>query len=585
MNTSTSNDAYPQIQKALEFIDQNKIDRAKAIFYQFTEIPHEDLNTLVNYGLLASCLDERIIAINVFSRVVEQEPNNATYLDLLAKALIDNGVLEGSKKLLNRAIELSPDFADPYIRLGAILINEQKYEQGAAMMEKAIALKPSEPTSYSNIIIPYRFMNRQKDALKHAKKLLKLCPDDPDSHETIARVYIELGQLEEATQHLEKSIRLDKSHGASYQHLAGIKKFSADSAEDQKFINRCETTLKGSLDPKSRSLIHFALGKIYNDCKVWDKAFEHYRQGNLISKPSDNQDQSNFKRFDKIKKSYTRKYIAETQNIGSTSEVPVFVVGMPRSGTTLIEQIVASHSAGAGAGELTAIDNIEKKICPGPDVSSYQKELEKNLNADTFQEHAEYYLNHLRLGREDAGRVVDKMPDNFFYLGLIKVLFPKSHVIHAVRNPLDTCLSCYFQSFTFLGWTYDLEWIASRYRFYRQAMAYWESVLPENSITELRYESLTEDPVNQTRFLIDSIDLPWEDQCLSFHKDQRTIITASVWQARQPIYKTSSRRWVNYAQHLEKLANGISEYLSEEDIEELARHGVKIKKKWRLKLF
>ncbi len=580
MNTPDKQNFHSQIQDAFEWIEKGKRDQAQMIFNQISHARFPDLETLVNFGILASRLEERVFAINALSKAVETEPDNTTYLDLLAKALIDAGMFEGAKQLLQRAIELKPDFPTPYMRLGAIEVNNQNYVESIPLLEKAMALKPSDPTTYSNILIPLRYTDRHEEALKYAQKLIKLEPKNPENHERLGRVLIEMGRTDEAIKHFEKAIRIDPGFGVAYYSLASNKKFTP---EDKAFIRQCEKALQSGMPAEHRSQIHFSMGKYYDDCKQWPKAFEHIRQGNMLRKPGVNSDKEAFKRFQKVRKTYTRKFIEETRNLGNDSEIPVFVVGMPRSGTTLIEQIIASHPAGAGAGELTEIDRIEKQICPYESLPDYKKQLQDNLTREKIDDYAETYLRVLRHSRENAGRIVDKMPDNFFYLGLINLLFPNARIIHSIRHPLDIGLSCYFQAFTFVYWSYDLEWIAARYRFYREAMDYWKKTLPEGRIVDVHYENLIETPDNETRRLIEACGLPWDDKCLNFHKDKRTITTASVWQARQPIYKSSKKRWSHYAEFLGELANGISDYLSDEDLEELRDHGVKVKKKWRWK--
>lgn len=568
-----------QIQKAFQFIGTNQVEQAQIIFDQLLHEEISDLNTLAQFGKLACFLGEKVHAINALYKVTEAEPENAIYLDLFAQALIDNGGVTKPRELLQKAIELKPDFADPYIRLAALEIDNLYFKEAVPLLEKAVQLKPGEPVAYANIIVALRYTDRHEEALAYAQKLVRLNANNPANYEILGRVLIELGKIDEAIPLLEKAIRLDPTYGPAYNSLVGIKKYSM---EDSAFINQCEKALQLSMPAVQRSLIHFSLGKIYDNCKQWDKAFEHFRQGNLLCKPAFEQDKPLVKRLRKIRKSYTKAFIRKTADLGSDSDIPVFVVGMPRSGSTLIEQIISSHPDGAGAGELDSINRIEKILCPDASLPQYHKLLQENLTREIIQEHANDYLKRLRKNRENASRIVDKMPDNFRYLGLINLLFPKAHIIHSIRNPLDTCLSCYFQAFAYLKWAHDLDWIAARYRLYRETMDYWKNTLPAGKIIDISYEDMTENPEHEIRRMLELVELPWDDQCLNFHKKKRAIVTASVWQARQPIYKSSRNRWANYAPFIEGLASKLSDYLSEKDIEELASHGVKIKKKWRL---
>jgi hypothetical protein len=335
---------------------------------------------------------------------------------------------------------------------------------------------------------------------------------------------------------------------------------------------------------KERGSIHFALGKIYNDCREWDKAFEHYRLANLITKPAV-LDSTPADIFNKTHKFYTKKLTHQVDDFASDSEIPVFIVGMPRSGTTLIEQIIRSHPKGEGAGELNKIDVITNMICPVEKLNSYKQEMNKIINTEKVSEYADTYLKALRHKREGASCIVDKMQDNFILLGLINRLFPRAHIIHLTRSALDIALSCYLMPFRGLHWTTDMDWLVERYSWYRKAMDYWYSVLPKGRIIEMRYEDIIANPEQQIRRLIESIGLEWDPVCLEFYKERGSVSTASFWQVRQPIYKSSSKRWVNYAQHINPLITGLSNYLEDDDIAELQRLGIDIRKKWYSNIF
>jgi hypothetical protein len=286
--------------------------------------------------------------------------------------------------------------------------------------------------------------------------------------------------------------------------------------------------------------------------------------------------------YQSAKNNYTQSLIQQTDTYGSDSEIPVFVVGMPRSGTTLIEQVIASHPGAAGAGELLDIGKIHAHIClRGENSASGTNEA---LTKTSLTGYANAYLEELKKTREHAIRIVDKMPDSTVSLGLIYKLFPAARIIHAMRNPLDTCLSCYFQAFAGIPETYDMEWLGQRYRVYREAVNHWKALLPEGTILDVSYEQVVQDFETQAHRIIDFCDLPWDDRCLEFYKKSRPIVTASVWQARQPVYTTSSKRWVNYAKYLGPLAEQISDYLDKGDIAELEKHGVMLKRKWGLSL-
>lgn len=581
MSYKNNKSVNEEIQSALQFLRKGDQQSAQEVFNQVTELPTEDMAAMVQLGSLATQLGEYVAAINVYTKLVEQYPENANYLDSFAQACLLNGMYSQAETLFKKALEINPDMHNPYMQLGYIEISRNQFINAIEPLEKALKLKPSDPIIYTNLIIALIQLTQYDDAHKYSEKLIRLQPKKAEGYHLTGIILKKFGRFDEAITFFEKAIRLDRTLGTSYYDLVSSKKFTSDDAN---FIKSTEKALQSSMPAKERSAIHFALGKIYNDCKEWDKAFEHYKQGNLIRKPA-LQDGTAFDIFNKTHKIYTKKFFQQVKDLGSNSEVPVFVVGMPRSGTTLIEQIINSHPEGGGAGELYEIGGISLKLCPIDKLNGFKQELSKNLNADVIDQYVKSYLKVLCHNREGSNRIIDKMPDNFIHIGLIHLLFPKAHIIHATRSPIDTCLSCYLMPFRRVSWANDLEWIANRYVWYRKAMKYWASVLPEGKLIEINYDELVADPETQSKRLIESIGLEWDPACLEFYKDDRAVSTASFWQVRQPIYTTSSKRWVNYAQYIEPLVTGMSAYLGNDDMEELEKHGVKFKKKWYSNIF
>jgi tetratricopeptide (TPR) repeat protein len=389
----------------------------------------------------------------------------------------------------------------------------------------------------------------------------------------LVQILTESGQIDDAIRKCEQIIRKHKSFGAAYDFLARLKKFST---ADRPFIEKTEKVLKQSLAADDRRSIHYALGKIYDDCREWDTAIEHYHRANLLQKGGFDQKQES-RYFKTMMKAFNAAAIDRYRAFGHPSDQPVFIIGMPRSGTTLMEQMIASHPDGAGAGELPGMPRIAKEILPMGNSRVAIATFRANLNDENIRQRATEYLEALRKGREPASRIVDKLPGNFLYLGLIGVLFPNAAIIHAVRHPLDTCLSCYFQNFSNIRWANELKTIAYAYRKYRETMAHWKRVLPEGMITDVSYERLVEEPEAEGRRMLEACGLPWDNSILEFHAKERSIKTASVWQARQPIYQSSKRRWEHYAPHISELAEGLSNFL-QADREALEAAGVNIRK-------
>jgi len=572
-------DTNTAINEARNHLDAGNIATAQQMFHDLIEQEIDDKETRVSLGRLAIDLGEKVIAITIFQNIAEENPDNAYDKINLAYAYTANSLQAMAEPLLKEAIELDNAGHEAHKRLGMLYVQQGRYNEAIAPLKKAYELKPSDRDVMKGLISAYSSAFLHTEARKLAEKLVRLEPRSAQSYQLLGRALSGLGEFDGAIENYKKSISLDKTYGYAYIDLSRIKKFTEDDAD---LIETAKKSLGMSMPAEKRATIMFSLGKIYNDLKDYDAAFEYYRQGNLIHKVADFDDTAEIL-YKKSRKVYTRKLYRDNKEYASDSTVPVFVVGMPRSGTTLTEQIIASHPDADGAGELLTISNISAKLFPYDELDDYKEKFIDFYQTERVKQAAGEYLDVLRSNREGASRVVDKLPDNFIYLGLIHYLFPNAKIVHAIRSPLDTCLSCYFQIFREISWANHMPWVARRYRFYRLAMEYWQSVIPDGVIVESRYEELVADPYNQSRRLIESVGLDWNEDCLNYHQKSRQINTASLWQARQPVYKTSSKRWLNYAEHLVPLANELYEFLDQEDIDEFEKLGLKLKKPGILK--
>ena len=573
---SAINTFEQDIKKAIDLVNAQRFSEARAIFNKLNETETSDLRTLLNLGGIALALKEHVDAIYYYSRVCDLQPENADYMLSLANALYNAGELGEASAILFKVIEINPKMAAAYAKLGLMSNFVCEYEQAVEHFEKAIELKPSDPEPYFGIIVALKNTDRYEESYAYAKKLIRL-QKSAGNYTSLSNVQKELGDLDEAIRSVQKAIELDDTYGYAYLNLSQLKKFTED---DMPFVRRTEKVLNKSMPAEFRATIEFALGKIYNDTKQWDNAFKHYRQGNALAREAIDPTTVYDRDLKSARKLFSKSLLQQKNLGGCDSEVPVFVIGMPRSGTTLIDQIISAHPEGGTVGESAEIGFIHSSMFSkhGDDADTQ----ERGITQPVLEKYAQKYLDFEQGRNEGASRIVDKMPENYQSAGLIHLLFPNARIIHAVRNPLDTCLSCYFVYFQSIPWAFDLEWIAKRYRYYRRMMDHWKSVLPPGTIYDFSYDEVVANPESQIPALVDHVGLEWDDACMAFHQSQRAIRTASLWQARQPLYKSSSRRWVNYAPHIEALAKGLADYLDDEDREELARQGIKVRKKWKL---
>ncbi|MEQ8314174.1 MAG: sulfotransferase [Gammaproteobacteria bacterium] len=422
-------------------------------------------------------------------------------------------------------------------------------------------------------------INLHDKGISLARRAVAIDPENPDALSALGSLLVEAGKTEEAQDHLLHMIEKRKNLRLAYTNLARLRKFTS---EDSTLIDQAEAVIADGLPAREQLAVNFALGKIYDDCREFHKAFPHFQQANELQKEAHdhNNDLNWFKQINTV---FTEGTIGRLSEGGHQSSQPVFIVGMPRSGTTLMERIIASHSQGAGAGELLAMPRIAHQIMRENEVRPAER-AQRRMTPDLMAGYSNYYLQTLRLGQPPAQRIVDKLPGNYQNLGLIHALFPNASIVHAVRHPLDTCLSCYFQAFAEVRWSNDLKTIADTYKLYREYMKYWQKVLPRGKILEVQYEALVENPTEEGQRMLNHCGLSWEAESLEYHQQQAVVRTVSHAQVRQPIYQTSRKRWMNYAKHIQPLVDELTEYLKE-DQAMLEENGLKLKKKKRFGLF
>lgn len=571
-----NNSFLQETNQAIRLAEEGRKNEALSIYDKIIERLPDNQESKAQFVRLCIALGNAKTAINLSKQLIQNHPGNAAYMGMLGDAYVINNQLLEAENAFQQAIELDPNMWEAHADLGSVYGMLKLFDKSIEHLEKVVALKPSHTESLVNLTTCLVGAGRHKEALEYGKKAIRSAPSNPIICDNIGSSLSVLGQINEAISYYEKAIALDKSFGTAYMNLSRIKKFSE---KDKPFIEKIEKQLKTSLPAKQRMAFHFTLGKAYDDCHEYEKAFMQYRQANLLAQSQHLEPIDNKHLPKLLKKVFTKERLDMALDLGHSSDIPVFIVGMPRTGSSLIEQIISRHSQASGAGELEIIHRIAEEICTAQDHKNYVTEWTRHLNQSELNGYAESYLKALQKDRGDALRITDKLPDNYIYLGFIHLLFPNAKIIHSIRNPLDTCLSCYFQAFTGLNWTFDIESIAKRYQQYRQIMDYWINTLPPGTMMDVSYEALINNQEKESRKLIAHCGLDWEEGCLNYMSEQRDVKTASLWQVRQPIYKTSLKRWSNYASHLEPLAKGLAAYLDDEDIELLKQAGIKVKSK------
>ncbi len=443
-----------------------------------------------------------------------------------------------------RALALRPDFAQAHNNLGNSLQGSGAPAEAIVHYRDAIALQPQEAKSYNNLGSALQAAERAEAAADCYRKATTLAPDYAEAHYNIGTALTDAGALDEAYRAFAKAVELAPRRGCFHRMLAETGRIVPGSPAWQRLEDLSRDI--AALPEPDQMELHFALGKVYGDAAQPERAFRHLLAGNRLKRRGIAYDEVNtLGLFERIRTVFTASLLSCGPEIGVASPVPVFIVGMPRSGTTLIEQILASHPGIFGAGELRTMRRLAAALAPIGGVAFPEavlllpKARLHRLGAD--------YLDALRRRAPSAARIVDKMPANFQLIGLIRLALPDARIVHVSRDPVDTCLSCFSKLFSGRQpFAYDLGELGRYYRAYAELMAHWRRVLPPGVMLEVRYEDVVADVEGQARRLLAHCGLAWNERCLSFHRTRRVVRTASATQVRQPLYGSSVGRWQVY---------------------------------------
>ena len=453
----------------------------------------------------------------------------------------------------DKAIALKPDYANAHFNRATTLKKLTRLDEALASYDKAIALKPDHAEAHNNRGVLLQEMRRYDEALASYDKVIALNPRHAEAHNNRGIVLMSTGNMREAEQMFLKASELKPDFPDPLFNLSVIRNHqNADNAEAkniQALLN------KSGITPNDKEQLYFALGKIYDDCGRYDEAFECFRQANQIRNTGVVYDASLIeKTTSSIIEVFSKDFLAQPFAYASDSRSPLFIVGMPRSGTTLLASILSNHPAIGMAGELPTIDDFTSQL--GELTASgvpYPTAARHITPAAAMRLITEYEKRLRRDVGPDKPHVIDKNPLNFRHLGLIAMLFPQARIIHCVRHPLDTCLSNYFQRFPLrINYSFDLRNIGHFYREYVRLMDHWRTV-PTLKMMEVSYEDTILQTEQTARAMLDFLGLEWDARCLTPHTNPNPVETASQWQVRQPIYQQALGRWRHYEKHLAPL--------------------------------
>ena len=472
-----------------------------------------------------------------------------------AQGYYEENKLEQANHLFQQVLQVEENNIIALNGVGLIAMQAGIMSLAVEFLSHACDLAPKNMIVNKNLALVYTRMARYEEAILQYISMLDINENDSEIHGELARINLQLGRLDLALKHYRYAFDMDSTdprniHGLIQLDMESITENDIDIID--KLLNRSDLSLE------KRCSFYFALGSIYDKKARYDDAFANFSVANICKgEKFDAQKHTDY--IDKVIETFSpelfERFPIEELN---RSAQPVFILGMPRSGTTLIEQILASHSDVYAGGELTLIEETADLMNLSEEKIKDLPLVVENLTVELLNDHAQTYLTNINnLSDRDEHKkpvlISNKLPANFLYLGLISLLFPNAKIIHCQRNPLDISLSCYFQNFSGRHpYAYDLRSIATYYQQYERLMAHWKKVLPVNMHT-VTYEEMVEDTETVSKRLIDYVGLDWQAQCLEFHKNKRHVNTASLVQVRKKIYSSSLNRWQNYEKHIKSL--------------------------------
>jgi tetratricopeptide (TPR) repeat protein len=522
-----------------------RLDEATAISRQAIAFDPGSSVAHNNLGLALAALGRRAEAVASYRQALQLNPAYLEALNNLGNVLRDLGERRSAVPLYRQAIGLDPARAESHCNLGNVLFELRQTDEALASYRQALALQSDYAAAHLGLAFALRQQRRPADAQVSCQAALAVNPNYVEALSFLGELRADSGQFDEAEKLFQRALEINPDFSFALTSIATHRKMTSD---DTGWLQGAEALLAKQLPLGHEISLRYALGKYFDDLGQYDNAFSNYRQANELTKRyGSSYDRAKLtQRVDRIIGAFDAAFLRQCHGGASASDLPVFIIGMPRSGTSLTEQILASHPDVFGGGEVTFWNTAYEEY--------RDAELEGKAGANLIAGMARDYLDHLASLSGAAARVIDKMPANFMYAGLIHAAFPQARIIHMRRHPFDTCLSIYFQNFFNIGpYANDLDDLAHYYSEYVRLTSHWRAVLPATTLLEVPYEALIEDQEAWSRRMLDFIGLPWDPRCLEFHRTDRVVITASKWQVRQRLTSASAGRWRNYEKYVAPL--------------------------------
>ncbi len=490
-------------------------------------------------------------AEKIYRSVLKRDPNHVEAARLLAGIAVEKNQYKDAEVFLRHAATIAPGYGRLWVDLTNVLREMEKLDDALECALKILEMAPDQAESHMLAASVAGAMSRYEDAIRYYEKALEISPGKTGAMSGMAHHLKTVGRQHDGVAMYRKAIAVKPDHAEAYWSLANLKTFRFEEHEVQAMLGLLDDD---DLKDESRVQIHNALGLEFEARKDYNRAFSHFDQCSFLRRQSEIYDPLETEAgTDRIIEIMDEEFIGKREGLGCDDDSPIFVVGLPRSGSTLIEQILASHSLVDGTFELSDLPRVATRMCR---FSKKRASFPSNL-LDLEEQHWKMvgndYIESVQKFRADAPYFIDKNPNNFIFVGLLRIALPGTKVINALRHPLDSCFGTYKQLFASgQPFSYNLTELGEYYLQYQRLMDHWKQVAPGFTL-DIRYEDVVSDLEGQVRSILDFCGLPFEGNCLRFHETERAVKTASSEQVRQPIYSSSVNLWRNYEAHLGEL--------------------------------
>lgn len=504
-------------------------------------------------GQLAAHAGRDDVAVPMLKRAAALNPDNAQYHRDLAEVLLFSANAQEALSCIERAVNLEPENSKAHFTLGLITMTLGQVDRAIEAYQSAIKLEPNFGPAHNNLGSLLETSGDLQGAKNEYAEAIRIDHKNAQAQNNLASILIGEGNIEKAKSHLEAAIEAAPDYIEAHHNLSGLKKYSANDKHMELLLELAKDTSR--LTKENQIRLEFVLAKAYADIKEYDQAFIHYDTGNKLKRSTFEYNEHAAKQFHiKLKESFPSALFQGREEAVTSSPTPIFIVGMPRSGSTLVEQILTSHDDISTAGELKVLNEIIKEHIP-----DFPGGMD-NVTNDVFKKIGDAYIAVLQKAGPDSRYKIDKMPGNYRLIGMIAKAMPHAKIIHTIRNPMDCCVSIYTRLFlNILHYGYDLVELANYYNMYQDLMNHWHNVLPKGAIFDVAYKDVVSDLKAVSKDMIQYLGLEWEPALLEFYNQKSNVTTASAAQVRTPIYTSSVNRWRVYEKHLGVLIETLNE--------------------------